>query len=215
MAEFNRPVLPPALAGDARFSALCDLLWEQHAALPLETLLLYLIDTTPKAALLPLAEQFHVMGAEGWAVAQTDGERRALIKNSIALHRTKGTVWAIKQILVTLGMTGVVSEWFDYGGQPYHFRIDVDLSGRGMGTDEVQRLSELVHEYKSARSHLEALTLNVSVRSQTPRIGAALYAGEVVSVLPWRSTDLTQSHRQYLAVACWSVEQVSLYPQEP
>jgi len=212
---FDKPVLPPALASDPRFSALCDLLWEQHASLPLDKLLLYLIDTAPEVALLPLAEQFHVMGAEGWAVAETDAQQRALIKNSIALHRTKGTPWAIKQVLVTLGMEGVVSEWFDYGGAPYHFRIDVDLSGRGMGQHDIARLTELVNEYKNARSQLEALTMNVTVRSNVPRIGCALYSGEVLTVLPWHSTELVQSHVQYLAAACWAVEQVSLYPQEP
>jgi len=216
MAEIiAKPALPPALASDPRFAALCDLLWEQHAKLPLDKLLLYLVDTAPEVALLPLAEQFHVMGAEGWAVAETDAQQRNLIKNSIALHRTKGTPWAIKQVLVTLGMNGIVSEWFEYDGEPYHFRIDIDLSGRGMGQNDIARLTELVNEYKNARSHLEALTLNVTVRSNVPRIGAALYSGEVLTVLPWRLTELVQSHVQYLAAACWAVERVSLYPQEP
>jgi len=215
MAEFDKPTLPPALASDPRFSALCDLLWEQHASLPLDKLLLYLIDTAPEVSLLPLAEQFHVMGAEGWNWANTPAQQRNLIKQSIALHRTKGTPWAIKQILVTLGMTGIVSEWFEYGGEPYHFRIDIDLSGRGMGQHDVQHLVDLIPEYKNVRSHLEALNLNLTVASDVPRIGCALSTGETITVLPWTLSELVQASVQYLATACWAVECVSLFPQEP
>jgi len=214
LLPFDKPTLPPALASDARFSALIDLLWEQHAALPLDTLMLYLIDTAPEAALLPLAEQFHVLGIEGWSLTQTPAQQRALIKNAIELHRSKGTKWAIKQVLVTLGMTGVVSEWFEYGGDPYHFRIDVDLSGRGMGADEVQRLLEIINEYKNARSHLDALALNVSVASPVPAIAGAMSAGEVTTLYPWMLTELVQADTQYMVCACRAVEQVTLFPKE-
>jgi len=214
MAEFDRPALPPALASDPRFSALCDLLWEQHASLPLDKLLLYLIDITPEAALLPLAEQFHVMGIEGWAFAQTDTQRRTLIKRSIELHRSKGTKWAIKQILVTLGMTGVVSEWFEYGGQPYHFRIDVDLSGRGMQPDDVARLVELIAQYKNVRSHLDGLHLSLTVASDVPRIGCAMFTGQVTTLYPWTPAPLAQSATPHLAVGCCAIACVTLFPQE-
>jgi len=205
--------LPPALASDERFANLCKLLWEQHQQLPLDKILLYLIDTAPEAALLPLAEQFHVMGSEGWAFAQTTTEQRALIKNSIELHRKKGTRWAIEQVLVTLGMPGVVSEWFEYDGAPYHFRIEVDLSGRGMGRQDMQRLLEMIAQYKNVRSHLETLALSLTVRSSVPVIACALDAGEALTVWPWTLTDLVQHSPLYLAAGCWAIEQVSLFPQ--
>jgi len=204
--------LPPALASDERFANLCELLWEQHEKLPLAKILLYLVDTAPEVALLPLAEQFHVMGIEGWNLAETPEQQRRLIKESIAMHRLKGTRWAMKQVLVTLGMRGVVSEWFEYGGTPYHFRIDIDLSGRGMGSQDVQRLLELVTQYKNVRSHLETIALNLTVRSPVPIIASALCAGETLTVWPWTLTELAQTGSKYLAAGFWAVEQVCVFP---
>jgi|GEM_PF-753127 len=98
-----KPTLPPALASDPRFSALCDLLWEQHAKLPLDKLLLYLVDTAPEVALLPLAEQFSMTEEVIWPAVSTPDAKRNLIKQAIALHRSKGTPWAVKQALAAHG----------------------------------------------------------------------------------------------------------------
>jgi len=103
MAEFDKPALPPALASDPRFAALCDLLWEQHAKLPLDKLLLYLVDSAPEVALLPLAEQFSMTEEVIWPAVSTPDAKRNLIKQAIALHRSKGTPWAVKQALAAHG----------------------------------------------------------------------------------------------------------------
>src|SRR5690606_30548588 len=136
--------LPPALAGDERFALLCELLQEEFSSLDLNAMLVYLIDVVPEQVLPHLATQFHVMGLEGWRYARNVAEQRALIKRAIELHRYKGTPWAIEQVLVTLGLSGKVSEWFDYGGQPYHFRVDIDLTDRGIDEATYEALLALV-----------------------------------------------------------------------
>jgi len=119
------PALPPALASDPRFSALIDLLWQQHASLPLDTLMLYLIDTAPEAALLPLAEQFSMTEEVIWPAVSTPDAKRRLIKEAIALHRAKGTPWAVKQALAAHGYGDCdliehgqrMTEWLNAGGE--------------------------------------------------------------------------------------------------
>ncbi|MGK0657664.1 phage tail protein [Methylococcus sp. S2T] len=86
MAELLQPSLR-----DARGLAL-DALIERISRLDQSALLVYLVDQADSSALPHLADQFHVMGLEGWDTVSTDTERRALIKSAIAYHRLKGTL---------------------------------------------------------------------------------------------------------------------------
>src|SRR5438067_1619782 len=75
--------------------------------LRLEMLLVYIVDQVRSEALPILAAQFDVLGFKGWALCNTDDDRRALIKRAIELHRYKGTPWAIKESLKSIGFTNV------------------------------------------------------------------------------------------------------------
>lgn len=95
--------LPPALAGDERFVWLKELLDENMQRLDLNPMLVYLVDLVPPSLLPILAEQFSMLEEATWPVARSDDDRRALIKTAIMLHRYKGTPWAVKQALATIG----------------------------------------------------------------------------------------------------------------
>lgn len=207
----NAP-LPPALASDERFAVLSTLAEEAFSEIDLSILLVYLIDLVPAHILPHLADQFHVMGLEGWEFADTELKRRDLIKQAIELHRYKGTPWAIEQVLVSLGMKGAVSEWFEYGGQPYRFKIDIDLSGQGLGLVDYEQLVSLVMKYKNKRSQLDMLNMGVTVQSPVPVIAGAMSLGETITVYPWSLTELKQSTSLYRAAGCWVVETVSIFP---
>ena len=203
-------LLPPSLASDPRFAVL-ESLTGRISSIDLLPLLVYLVDTVNATALPYLAEQFHLLG-EGWQFARDDDERRRLLKQSIELHRHKGTRWAVEQVLETLGLSGQISEWFEYGGQPYHFKINVDLSTRGFGEATFDALEALITEYKNVRSHLELLSLSLVNRSPVPSIAAATLGGEVATVYPYQLTNLNQNSVLQLGIAHWSVETVTVYP---
>ncbi|GAB4212683.1 MAG: hypothetical protein OHK0012_07410 [Synechococcales cyanobacterium] len=96
-----RALLPPAIA-DERFGALATL-HERLDALPLSVLLVYRLDQVVAGALIHLGNQFHVMGDEGWNFALTEGQKRQLIRDSIAIHRTRGTIGALHQAITQAG----------------------------------------------------------------------------------------------------------------
>jgi len=58
------------------------------------------IDDLSEDVLNALAHQFHI---EGWALAQTEQEKRNLIKRAIELHRYKGTLFGIKTACTLAG----------------------------------------------------------------------------------------------------------------
>jgi phage tail P2-like protein len=117
--------LPPALAGDERFSLLCKLLEERHAGIDLKPMLVYLVDQV-KAPLLPvLADQFSLLDEAVWILAESEDARRNLIKNAVELHRYKGTPWAIREIIRLLGF-GEVQLQEGLGGRTYDGSITFD-----------------------------------------------------------------------------------------
>lgn len=53
-----------------------------------------------------------------------DATKRALIRNSIAWHRQKGTRAAVEKINAAFNHEIKIEEWFEYaGGEPFHFKI--------------------------------------------------------------------------------------------
>lgn len=115
--------------------------------------LIYIIDSVKSEVLPLLAWQLDVLGFRGWNLATNDDERRALIKKAIELHRYKGTVWAVKESLASIGYGDLqLVEHVD--GHWANFRFTVDLGSHGLDEDEIDSIVEMVKLYKNTRSHL-------------------------------------------------------------
>ena len=76
-------------------SKVFDELFTRFQDLDTDVLLVYLIDSVNESALVHLAEQFHIMGNEGWLQTRNEAEKRDLIKRAIEIHRYKGTKYAL------------------------------------------------------------------------------------------------------------------------
>lgn len=143
----------------------------RFAALEIEKVLIYVIDTVDADALYYLAEQFDVLGYRGWKLAKTEADRRALVKKAIELHRYKGTPYGIKEALRSIGFDNTVIQEhinFTYDGSNDHdgtiyyggnewatFRVFFDLGNdKGISAEQTADLVALVNEYKNVRSHL-------------------------------------------------------------
>ncbi|MEB7937389.1 MULTISPECIES: phage tail protein I [Escherichia] len=204
---------PPPLASDERFSILANIAAERFAQLDLTALMVYLVDLVDASALPTLAEQFHVQGLEGWLFTTDEREKRELIKQAIELHKYKGTIWAVRQVLEILSLPGTISEWFEYGGKAYFFKVDIELVDKGMDENLFNNLVELIHEYKNTRSKLEALIVWIINQSAIPVIGCALYGGELTTVLPFQIREVQQNTSIYYGTGQWSLEITSIYPE--
>lgn len=172
---------PNILANDPRFAALAKLS-ERLATLDTAALLVYLVDSVKPQALPHLAEQFHVMGMEGWSAAETDEARRSLIKGAIELHRHKGTPWAMKQALRNVGYADAVieeglpplrydgatsysaEEKYSNGSSWASFRILVDIGeNKGAGGAELALLLGMIEDVKPARAVLRDVSYRATV----------------------------------------------------
>jgi len=82
-----------------------------------------------------------------------------------------------------------LSEWFEHGGEPYTFRADVDISGRGITGQEINDIYDVIYSTKNARSFLERLRVFLAapfdkIRVATLSLGQTLNIGAYIPKLP-------------------------------
>lgn len=90
---------------------------------------------------------------EWYETAAPIKNKRLAIKECILVHKYKGTKFAVEAAVHSLYDRADVEEWFEYGGEPYHFRIMVFGSSSG-GT---KVLSQKILYAKNLRSVLDTV----------------------------------------------------------
>lgn len=193
----GRP-LSTAIRDAPHLMAFIDITQAALDAIDLSPLLMYVIDTTSSEALPYLAKQLDVLGYKGWALATNEQEQRELLKKAIELHRYKGTPWAIKEALKSVGFGGAeiiegistVSRTGIYkrnGSIRYNtqnlydwalFSIVVDLGEtKGVTADQTALALKLIDEYKNVRSKLVGINFKVTIsETQTINDNALVYS---------------------------------------
>lgn len=53
-------------------------------------------------------------------------QKRRTVRDSWYIHKRMGSVEAVEKALSDVWPDSIVEEWFDYGGDPYHFRVVLD-----------------------------------------------------------------------------------------
>lgn len=169
-------ILPPSIKNDAQFQAAATVLDTQLAIVNSKiasVVLLPRIAELPEDVLDALAWQLHVDFYEpvGFSVEK----KRALILQSIAWHRHKGTPWAVQQVVSAAFANAEVLEWFDYAGQPGHFKVrTIDT----LKDDEAYRnLVRAINTVKNTRSWLDGIEIKRDIIVGDGSGGKSLYFG--------------------------------------
>ncbi|GLO25421.1 phage tail protein I [Pseudomonas putida] len=99
---------------------------------------------------------------EGWDAAYIDTQRRELIHEAIPVHKTKGTVGAIRRVLKAIRVNAEFKEWHQIpNAAPYTFQITAWANDNRPGEGSIispelgMRLRALVDAAKNERSHYE------------------------------------------------------------
>lgn len=126
------------------------------------------IDTLPEELLDILAQDFRVLWYDPSADVYT---KRAVFKSLYEVYRHIGTPSAVDRAASATYENAEVTEWFEYSGKPYHFKIAVDLGESFPGDNEIR--GDFIHGmafYKNVRSVLDSIRF-------TTRQNAPIYAG--------------------------------------
>jgi phage tail P2-like protein len=168
-------------------------------------------DTCP-AALLPwLASELSV---DTWDNAWTEAQKRAVIKASIRVHRMKGTVASVREILQVTGADVELVEWWqeEPRGTPHTFRLDVEIEDRGINEATLESIERQVASVKPVRSHFTTRMIGRTTAAQ--RYGIITVSGETTEVLPYSLTQIDAiPAMQFHAVAYQDWMTTTIYPQ--
>lgn len=155
---------PVGLRENSSVAALGDMTAEALAArdAEIDQLSLYArIDELPEALLDILAYDFKV---DWWDPNYTLEEKRRVFKDSWYVHQHMGTKAAVETAISAIYPNTRVLEWFEYGGEPYHFRLDINITNDSIDSDKQRRVLERLNFYKNLRSHNDGVTYFVEAK---------------------------------------------------
>lgn len=153
---------PPALKKNKTFLALGKIIAEElHiTAQEAEKNIIYAnIDSLSETWLDILAYDLHV---DWYDYDYPIEAKRAVIKDSVRVHQKLGTKAAVEMALGNIHPMSEIEEWFDYGGNPYRFRIVLDTTKSRVQAD-YEEIIKTVDIYKRLTAHLDGLYYQCSM----------------------------------------------------
>ena len=153
--------LPPALRKDPSVVALAEAMSE---------LLAQRVEEIDRLRIYPSIEQLdeklldilaHDFKVDWWDSDYSTAEKRRTLSASWQVHKTLGTRAAVEKAASAVYPNTRVQEWFEYGGEPYRFKLDVGLGEFEWDRERHKRLMWGLNFYKNLRSHLEAVEYHV------------------------------------------------------
>ena len=116
------------------------------------------INTQPEKVLDELGWQFNIPEYTSTLPIET---KRNLIKTAILTHKQRGTPVAVERVVKDVFGDGYVEEWFNYGGEPYHFKVHT--SNVSAGDEEAKLFESIIASSQNVRSYLEAVMIETVV----------------------------------------------------
>ena len=171
-------VLPTVLAEDTEMQALAVGLAEAVARYreEIDSIRIYPnIDNLPEDLLDILA---YDMKVDWWDYEFTLQEKRETLKRCWYVHKHKGTPAAVETALSAIYPDTRVEEWFQYGGEPFHFRITIPMDENSLDAAKHARVMQAVNYYKNLRSVLDSVE----------------YSGTNTSITIWPMTGAVSVH---------------------
>lgn len=177
--------LPQPLKHDEKMLAMAKVLTDKMLELSgiTNAVLIYArIDELPEQLLDILAYDFH---CDWYDTAYPIETKRRIIKSNVPIHKRLGTLYAVRTALENVYRTAKVEEWFDYGGEPYMFKIRVNIGTEGLTEDTTREIEAKMKFYKNLRSHCEGIFYQLDAETTaTIRAAPVLKYGGGIKVKP-------------------------------
>lgn len=126
------------------------------------------IDSAPDYVLDMLALELNTQYYDDTLPIQA---KRKLVKNTMVWYMSAGTPQAVEELVAAVFGEGRVEEWFEYGDEPYYFRITTNAQ---MTPEMNAQFSTMLDRVKNARSHIRAIEIHRTVE-QTLYSGACAF----------------------------------------
>jgi len=120
------------------------------------------IDNLPESILDYLAIEYDIK------VYKQDRDiqyKRKLIKNALVSYLTAGTAHSMENTIANIYASSKVSEWYEYGGEPYHFKV----TATGVNAKDEKSIDDflsVIEDTKNVRSILDKTQLNYTLKAK-------------------------------------------------
>ena len=115
------------------------------------------IDTLSEAELDELAWELNILWYDASATIDV---KRNLVRNSDAVYKKLGTKWAVENVISTYFGEGYIEEWFQYGGDPGHFRVY--SANPTVNESKFAEFLSLLNKVKRATAKLDGVFINLT-----------------------------------------------------
>ena len=110
--------------------------------------------------------------------------KRALVKGTLPLYAKMGTPAAVEQIVGTIFQGGRVEEFFEYGGQPHHFRATAEIQGVEITAQEMDELRRMIDQVKRLSSWLDEISTTTPMENAALRLHPVRCGNFSITPLP-------------------------------
>ena len=116
-------------------------------------------------------------------------KKRLLIRSALLNYSRMGTKAALEDAVGIIHGGTTVQENWEYGGQPYFFRVAVDAAQERVTVNPMGRLLDTIMEYKNVRSWLQGITVDV-IEPGSIYTGALPEVGTMLVIDPYRAREM-------------------------
>lgn len=106
--------------------------------------------------------------------------KRALIEGTMLFYSQMGTPAAANRIIETIFEVGHISEWWEYGGEPHHFKAYT--TNPAITADDVEEFKRVLGSVKRLSSWLDEIILDLSTPPTEIYIGHWIHTGEYITL---------------------------------
>lgn len=135
------------------------------------------IEKMPEWMLNELAWEQNI---EWWDPDYSLDEKRRTITDCRNVCRTIGTKAAVETAISAIYPDTKVSEWWEYGGEPFHFKLLLDATFENVDPDKHRRVLQKLNCYKNLRSVLDDVEYFDTGGTATQYANTAVLACEVI-----------------------------------
>lgn len=111
-----------------------------------------------------------------WSESMSVYDKRRALASAKELRRHKGTPYAVRLAMESVGLDARVEEWYEYGSTPGMFRVVVDTVGAEYDDASMAMAETMIDRVKRASAHLEEIQVQAGVAA------AQLYVGGFIHI---------------------------------
>jgi phage tail P2-like protein len=136
-----------------------------------QTRTMAMINTLPEEILNVLAVELR---APAYSVELPLETKRSLITGTLNFYKTLGTPASVDWVVKTVFGNGGIEEWFDYGGEPFRFKVDVNNNSTFTSLDNLEEFLRLVNTSKRLSAWLDDIDVVTELPPCTLHLGAPM-----------------------------------------